>query len=204
MAKDRTQNRRIEGQAETNFYRTRRTARRNEMSELPSVKKPRRRKRAAKDFAFFRTTYLKNTFYRADQAVHKHISDEGEKAVLVGGKQIILAPRKTGKTAFLRALMLWAVCCHPEKHKYILYVAATSEAIERTHKWILSQFFENDVLAEDFPELCYPFRAYESQAAKNCQRGITYHGQEVEAKWSGGVIVLPKIEGSPYGGITIR
>ena len=171
------------------------------MDPLPPVKNRRRRNRAMKSFIFFCEAYFKGTFFRPFQDVHRHIIAEGERKVRDGGKQIILAPRGCGKTAILRALLLWSILCFPKQHKYVLYIAAIERATAGTHKWLLAQFFSNDTLAEDFPEVCLPFRAHGSQ--KDHQKRITYGGEPVMTSWTNGVIVLPTIEDSPYCGITI-
>lgn len=86
--------------------------------------------------------------------------------------------------------------------RYVLFVAAKDDLASVSVSKILVELETNELLAEDFPEVCYPIRRLDRihQRAK----GQTLNGRATRMEISDGHLVLPTVEGSASSGSVIQ
>lgn len=120
-------------------------------------------------------------------------------AAKFGGDQAIAAPRGEGKTTITECVVTYCVLTGITNFPLIL--AATGPDAERILANIKSQLEDNELLYEDYQEVCGPAR--ELQGLPNRANGQIVSGNigsqkfnqvRSRIKWSGRQIVLPKIE----------
>jgi hypothetical protein len=162
-----------------------------DIGDIPAVVNPRRRARALKSFRIFCETYFADTFALKWSADHLKVIGKIEDAVLRGGQQAIAMPRGSGKTSLCERACIWA----PLKggHKYLVLIGADETAATVNLETIYTELETNDLLLEDFPEVCYPIRRIEGVH----QRKLRYKGERIHYEFTAKRMVLPTIPGSP-------
>ncbi|MDR0610856.1 MAG: phage terminase large subunit family protein [Planctomycetaceae bacterium] len=172
----------------------------NDIGEIPKIKNIKRREKTKKDFVQFCKIYGgQEAFYRDWVPAHYEIAESVQDVVTNGVKRAIAAPRGFCKSTFLRWGTLYALLQYPELHKYIVYLGAVGGATERSHQYILNQLRFNELLKEDFPEVCYPLSCY----GKSTVRDIKYKGISINASFRDSKIVLPTVKGYELSGSAI-
>ena len=171
-----------------------------DIGRLPPVKNPKRKQAAARSLRLFCLTYLAAAFSKPFSDDHLKIIAELEKAILTGGLFALAMPRGSGKTTLAEAAALWAVLYG--YHPYVLIVGATAKLAVDILNSIKSELRSNDLLAEDFPEVCFPIRALEG--INNRAAGQRFNGQPTLMNWRKASIVLPTIAGSPASGAILN
>jgi len=158
---------------------------------------PKRRKAALSDPDKFIQTYFKSRFYMAHAPHHKEMINAICHVSQYGGDQAISAPRGEGKTTVATVMMIYAIL--KQWVRFPVIIAQTGPHAERIFKDIKYQFENNLLLADDFPEICDPVRALAGAPQRaNMQK---HNGEQTRIAWKASSLVLPTIEGSPYGGI---
>lgn len=158
----------------------------------PKCKNPRRRAKSEKCLRTFCETYLKARFPLPWSQDHLDQLREIQRVVTDGGLQAIAAPRGDGKTTRLEAGVLWGVLTG--RHSYaVLLTATAAHAPKRMHS-IKQELLRNDLLLEDWPEVCYPIRAM--GGISNRCTGQLSEGVSTSMAWGKRQIVLPTIPGS--------
>lgn len=76
-----------------------------------------------------------------------------------GGRQAIAAPRGRGKTEIVKGMLVFLVLAGVTR--FPLAVGATRAHASKIYKDFQRKFATNDLLLEDFPEVCWPVRALE-------------------------------------------
>jgi hypothetical protein len=165
-------------------------AERNDIGELPPVADPERRAACGKDFVLFCNTYLAKTyFYRPWSDTQIKIARMFEHIVVNGGKQAVAHKRRGAKTTIAKAALLWAAMYG--KHKYLIYIGASEDAAAGAVEFFETELLYNDLLCDDFPEVCVPFRKQDGR--KNNKP--TYHGKRLDCYIkTGKEIQFPVIE----------
>jgi len=106
----------------------------------------------------------------------------------------------THNTTISENTILWAALYG---HRQFGIIAAVNLAASTSNiDSIKTEFAENDLLLEDFPEVCYPIRELDGKPQK-C-KSQTCNGKHTLTAWRADVIVLPTIDGSPASANTIR
>lgn len=160
--------------------------------EIPEIVNPKRRKKAKENNLFFMETYFKGMFDKPFSEDHITQIKAAGQTLMGGGLQAIGATRGDGKTTRAIVNILWATLNGHVRFCPLLGKNG-NEARENleTIKMILET---NDLLAEDYPEVCYPFRALEGV---NQRAGMMMHnGKLIYMKVTSSKIVLPNIEKS--------
>jgi hypothetical protein len=171
-----------------------------DIGELPPVADPERRARGLADPIFFCETYFPKRFKRAMSQDQKASIRALAKIVEHGGTKAYAAPRGDGKTTRAEVLAIWAIL--KGLRRFVAFIAATRQAAaEESLPSIKGEFETNELLLADFPEVCYPVHCLEG--IHNKCKGQLYRGKPTRMKWSGDLIVLPTIEGSPASGAVI-
>jgi len=171
-----------------------------DIGPLPRVAHPKLKKRATTDFRFFCEHYFPSTFTLAFSADHLRVIAKIEEAVLRGGLFAMAMPRGTGKTSLCECACLWAALFgHRE---FVALIGASKDAALEMIESIKSELQDNDLLAEDFPEVCYPIGRLEG-IANRCA-GQLHLGRRTTIGWTRQAIVLPTIAGSKASGAILR
>lgn len=159
----------------------------------------RRRKRLERDIVGWLTHYFPAIFTYGLTQQQRTMAEAILTAARFGGDQAIAAPRGEGKTTITECVVIYCVLTGITTFPLIL--AATGPDAERILANIKAQFEDNDLLYEDYQEVCGPAR--ELQGLPNRANGQIVAGaigtQSVNEsrsriKWSGRQIVLPLID----------
>jgi hypothetical protein len=117
--------------------------------------------------------------------------------------QLYLAGKKmvpTHNSSLAETACLWAMLYgHRE---FVVLVGATETATLETLGSIKTEFEDNELLLEDFPEVVYPIQCL--NGISNRCKGQLCNGQRTRISWTANEIVLPTIEGSRAAGAIIR
>lgn len=171
-----------------------------EIGSIPPCKNPKRREACGKDFDLYCRTYFPDEFYLAESEDHKIVSKKMEKVILENEIYAIAMPRGSGKTTKAEKAGMWAVCYAYKK--FIVLVGSDKGASTRVLESIRVSFETNDLLAEDFPEICIPIIKLDGLAQR--AHSQTFQGVQTRIRWSVDKLVMPTIEGSKSSGITIQ
>ena len=174
-----------------------------DIGELPQVEDEKRKKSCEYDFKLFCEMYLPETFNIAWSDDHLRCIDLIEKSVLEGGLFALALPRGYGKTTLVEAAAIWSMLYgHRE---FIVIIGASEGAAMEIQESIKVEIETNELLAADFPEVCFPITSLEG-IANRCA-GQTYNGVRTRITWSSTAmdgLVLPTISGSKASGIVVR
>lgn len=170
-----------------------------DIGKLPPVKNPKRRKACSKNLQLFLKTYFPKTFELPWSKNHFTMIRKIETAIFTGGLFADAEPRATGKTSIAeRGSMFGAFHGY---RKFIALIGDTAEAALDILNVIKLQIETNDLLLEDFPEICYPIRCLEG--ITNRCNGQLCEGVRTRITWNDDEIVLPTIPGSAASGVRI-
>ncbi len=171
-----------------------------DIGELPAVVNPERKARAETDFRYFCETYFPLTFNLAWSPDHLKVIGKVEEAVLHGGLFALAMPRGSGKTSIAECACLWAVL-YGHREFVCLIGSDESHAMDMLES-IKMELVSNDLLAEDFPEVCHPIGCLNG-IANRCA-GQLYHGERTHIGWVANEVVLPTIPDSPASGAILK
>lgn len=171
-----------------------------DIGEMPGIVDPGRRDHAEQDFRFFCQEYFPQTFYLAWSPDHLKVIAKVEQAVMHGGLFAMAMPRGSGKTTIAECACLWAVLYgHSD---FVCLIGATEGHSAEMLDSIKTELNGNDILGDDFPEVCFPISALEG-IANRCT-GQLYKGERTHIGWTAKEIVLPSIPGSSAAGAIIK
>lgn len=163
------------------------------------AKNKRRRSAAVKSFAKFCKTYGGDTFELKWSSSHLRAIDLIEYAVSHGDMFAFAVPRGSGKTTLSWWGVLWAVL--NGKSPYAMLISSTAGHAEQLLQNIKMALRENELLFEDYPEVCCPVRHLEGEARK--ASGQRYKGKHTKIEWRQQRIVFPTIPKSKSSGAII-
>lgn len=148
---------------------------------IPACVDPQRRERALQDpELFLRGTYLAARYKRPFGKLHFAIIDALLEVAKNGGKQAIAAPRGRGKTEIVKGMLLFLICSGLVR--FPIPIGQTTRDAEKIYKDFRKKIMLNDLLAEDFPEICYPVRALEGAPQRSAKQHID--GQLTGIVWT--------------------
>ena len=162
-----------------------------EIGGIPDVKDWPRRKACRFDLRHHLETYNPLEFELAWSSSHLVLLDSLQRAVLEGLLQLIVFPRGSGKTSIARRCVEWATL-HGHVKFPMLFGAEDSKAKQHLAS-IKADLLKNDLLFDDFPEICFPIRCTEGIA--NRANYQTCRGKPTEMKW-GTSIIYPTVKES--------
>ncbi len=171
-----------------------------DIGPLPQVRNPERRAKATKSLKAFCETYFPERFHLEWSADHLKVLERMEAVIRVGGLFAMACPRGFGKTTVVEVAVLLAMVLG--LRSYIVIIGSDEGAAEEILESIKTEIENNDLLAEDFPEVCYPVRRLEmiNQRAK----GQTLDGEHTRMIWKEKLIVLPTVRGSLASGCRVQ
>lgn len=175
------------------------TSKTQEISPLPPVVNPKRKKKALASFRVFCETYFADVFYLKWSKIHLDVIDKIERVIRNGEIYALAMPRGSGKSSLFSLAVIWAGL--QGLADFIVLIASNSNRAESMLQDMKIWIETNDLLLEDFPEVCYPIRKLERIAQR--QRGQVYNGVPTRIDWKANVMVFPTIEGSVASGVCI-
>jgi hypothetical protein len=176
------------------------SAQARDIGAIPAVKNPERRAACRLDLAKFLTTYLPGTFKLPFSADHLHVIGKIQTAALTGGLFAEAVFRGFGKTSILQGAAIWAALYG--HRRFVAIIAADHTAGTDIIDAIKAELEDNDLLAQDFPEVCLPARALEG-IAHRCP-GQTSGGKPTKIQWRANALVLPNIAGAESAGVVLK
>ena len=168
------------------------------IGELPKVVDQARKERCRLSLQDYCEEYFPHIFSLAWSKDHLRVIERIERAVLHGELFALAMPRGSGKTVMCEVACMWAlVYAH---HGFVVLVSHDESLAAASMDAIKFQFEANDLLLEDFPEVCYPIRCLEGINQR--ANGQLYRGQRTRIEWTANRIVLPAIpESKAAGGV---
>jgi hypothetical protein len=171
-----------------------------DIGPLPKVKHPKRRKRCRLNFRDFCETYYPNVFNLEWSNDHLKVIGIIQNAMLNGGLFAVAMPRGSGKTSLATVAAEWALLYG--HRRFIVLIGSSETHAQNILKNIATDLDSNDLLLEDFPEVCYPIRQLDG-ITKRCQ-GQLLNGERTQIHWTAKELTLPTVCGSVASGATIR
>lgn len=171
-----------------------------DVGPLPAVKDPARRERARLSFRTFAKVYFPSSFDRPWSPDHFKVIDKTERAVLSGSLFAMAMPRGSGKTTIAECACLWAgLFGH---RQFIVLIGADIGSATYMLDSLKTELETNELLAEDFPEVCHLVQKLEGIAHR--AGGQLLDGQPTRLGWTADELIFPTIEGKPSSGVIIR
>lgn len=171
-----------------------------DIGELPEVADPKRKKSCERNFRKFCEVYFCHIFNMEWSDDHLKAIAKIEQSVLKGGLFALAMPRGSGKSSLCEAAGVWsAVYGHRE---FVTLIGATESAALEMMESVKTELESNELLAADFPEVCYPIEQLDG-IANRCA-GQLYRGKRTKITWTANEMVLPTIEDSAASGVVIR
>ena len=180
-----------------------RSAAGRDIGEIPKVANPKRRAKARESLQFFLKTYFPERFpldWSPDHIKNIAKIEVAAKGGEGSGLFAVAMPRGSGKTTICEGAVIWVAV--EGYSPYVALIGASSDAASEMLESVKSEFESNDLLAEDYPEVCFPIRALEGNAQR-C-RGQTYKGESTLIRWKKSSIVLPRIPESKASEVIIK
>jgi hypothetical protein len=159
-----------------------------------------RRERCKHDPELFCRTYFPEVFYLEFTQNQKELIAAIAERIRYGGYQAIAAERGGGKSTITKVVGgIWAVVYG--FIDWVVLVNANGRAAMDTLK-DLKYFYEfNDLLRDDFPEICDPIRALDGAPQRAGFQ--TVEGKRARMTWGSEEIVMPTVPGSSASGAII-
>ena len=171
-----------------------------DISPLPRVRSGRRKTSCKTSFRKFCDTYFKEVFNIPWSDDHLKVIDKIERAVLAGGLFALAMPRGSGKTTLCEISALWAILYG--HRKFICMIGASEDAAAQMVDSIKAEIEVNELLAADFPEVCYPIEKLDGIV--NRTSGQLYKGKRTHITWTAKEIVMPSIPKSTASGAIVK
>lgn len=171
-----------------------------DIGPIPAVVDPARKAACERDLERFCRTYFPETFRLGWSEDHLAVIRQAETAILDGGLFATAMPRGSGKTSIAEAACIWAT--DYGHREYLVIIGSDQDSALATLDSIKSELENNDALAEDFPEVCYPIQRLEG-IAHRCN-GQLCEGERTQIDWTADRVILPSIPGSKASGAIIR
>lgn len=178
-----------------------RTAAGSEIGEIPKPLNPQRRAACAADPVLFATTYFPNSTGKYPMSAdHLDMYRILCAATTEGGQFANAFPRGFGKSTSVENFCIWAIV--NAVVRYVVLIAAEAGLSTESLDSIKRELTENDLLAEDYPEIVLPLRALEGKPQR-CKSQV-HNGKLTHVQWKKDTIVIPTIEGSKASGSIIK
>jgi Phage terminase large subunit (GpA) len=167
---------------------------------IPEIVNIERRERALQDAELFLRTYFPSRYRLAFCADHKRMIEVMIDKAKHGGRQAIAAPRGRGKSELAKGMLVYLVLAG--LIHFPLAVGATGKHALKIYKDFRAKLSGNDLLMEDFPEVCWPIRALDGAPQRASKQHVD--GVPTRIVWStNDYLSLPYVPGSLYGGVKL-
>jgi hypothetical protein len=133
-----------------------------DVGDIPAVKNAQRRESCRLDLLRFLTTYFPlSTGLKPFSEDHVKVIARIQQATLEGGLFLQALPRGFAKTTISENSAIWATLYG--HRSFVPIFGADAAASAGNIDSIKLELAENDLLLDDFPEVCYPIRALENK-----------------------------------------
>lgn len=166
----------------------------------PDVADPARRDEGERSLEFFLRAYFPETFRLPFSDDHRTVIAAIERAARDGGLFAFAMPRGSGKTSICERAALW-VALHG-LHWFVSVVGADETGAIEILDTIKVELETNDLLLDDFPEVCYPIRRLDG--ITNRARGQLCCGERTRIGWLKKTLILPTVAGSRASGAILK
>ena len=171
-----------------------------EIGDIPPVQNKERREECRRNLLLYLITYFPNsTGLSPFSDDHERMIARLQKTLLEGGRTLNAVYRGFAKTTITERAALWAVSYG--HRKYIPIFSSSRTSANEIIDSIKMELSENDLLAEDFPEICIPVQALEGKAQRAASQ--THQGELTHIEWVTDRVVLPTIPGSLASGAIV-
>lgn len=172
----------------------------NNMDALPPVANPERKELCRDNLLLYLQAYYPfSTGSGPFSAKHIEFIDDLQDAIQNGGRVARAVFRGFAKTTIGELACIWAVSYGWKK--FVPLVGADAGAGTRNLISIQTELSSNDLLLEDFPEICYPIRQLEGRPQRCGTQ--TFQGELTHIKFTADRLILPMIPGSDASGACI-
>lgn len=172
----------------------------SEIGPLPKVVDPARRAHALSHFRHFCETYGRGTFTLAWSKNHLKILNRFDDVIRNGGLYALADMRGGGKTAIAEWAILFAA--FGGFRRFGVFISKSSAHAKKSLDSIKKEIETNELLAEDFPEVCHPIEKMDGIVNRCHSQKLG--GERTRVKWSDDEIVLPTVIGSVASGFIGR
>lgn len=157
----------------------------------PAVVDPERKERCRYNLLEFLVTYFPNsTGLNPFSEDHVRAIKSLELAILKGGRYINAVYRGFAKTTISENAAIWATLYG--HRRFVAIIGATGEAADENIEAIQTELASNELLYEDFPEVCHAIVALENKQQR-CKTQ-TIQGRLTYIKWNADKLVFPTVE----------
>lgn len=171
-----------------------------DIGPIPAVVDPARREAGRVSLLHFCQSYFPHTFILSFSPDHLAVISKIELAVTKGGLFALAMPRGSGKTTLCEIAAIWAILYG--YHRFIVMVGSDIDAAVQMLSSIKVELEGNDLLGNDFPEVCFPLASLEGEN-RRC-KGQTSLGVRTQSVWSDKTIVIPTVKSSLASGCIVR
>jgi hypothetical protein len=149
----------------------------SDIGEVPAVVNPERKESCRLNLCLFLQTYFPNsTGLSPFSPDHERMIERLQSAILFGGRTLNAVYRGFAKTSISIGAALWAVIYG--HRRYVAVFSANEPQAKDLIASIKMELSENDLLMEDFPEVCHAFWQLEGKAqrchSQTCQGELTH------------------------------
>lgn len=171
-----------------------------DIGPVPAVMDPERRASCEFDLLHFLVTYFPlSTGLGPFSTDHETMIAEMQTCILDGGRQVNAVYREFAKTTISENAILWATLYG--HRSFALLTAVNKAASDGNVASLKSELSENDLLAEDFPEVCFPIAALDGKPQRAPSQ--TIGGEHTWMTWKADTIVFPIVAGSKVSGAIV-
>ncbi len=159
-----------------------------------------RRESCRLDLHKFLTTYFPHsTGLRPFSEDHRRVIERIQGCILGGGRVANVCYRGFSKTTISENAAIWAALYG--HRRFVPIFAANATAARGIVRSLKRELSENDMLADDFPEIIQPIQALEGKPQR-CQ-SQTCDNEPTFIEWTADRIVFPTIPGAVGGGAVL-
>lgn len=159
-----------------------------------------------KDPELLLKTYFASDYTRPFGKLHRALIDGIWQTAMYGGKLALAAPRGRGKTQIVKGMIAAVILAGLVR--FPVPIGPTTDHARELYEDFRRKIMYNDLLKDDFPEICDPVRALEGAP----QRAGKQHVDEqfTRIKWTADGLRLPDVpekywfDGLSYGGVRLE
>lgn len=172
---------------------------------IPACVNPQRRERCLADPELLLKTYFAKDYTRPFGKLHHKLIDAILQVATYGGKEAVAAPRGRGKTQIVKG----ALCAVVLKGlvRFPVPIGPTTDHAMELYSDFRRKLMFNDLLYEDFPEICHPVRCLEGAPQRATRQHID--GVYTRIQWTADGLRLANVPARyrgpiDYGGVRME
>lgn len=185
----------------------RKRERRSESARIfvPACVNPQRRERCLADPELCLKTYFADKYTRPFTRLHRGLIDSMVEIATSGGEKAIAAPRGRGKSEIVKGVICYLILAGLVR--FPVPVSQTTGHSQELYEDFRRKINLNELLYEDFPEICHPVRCLEGAPQRSSRQHID--GQLTQVEWKVDRLRLPNVPEKyrgpiDYGGVRME